>query len=82
MGLKVESSKSDFKLFVKSSIWIDIVQTLKDRIDLTRDQLETCFDYDEIRRLQGKIEELRYFLLLPDGIVQELTETKGNSDVD
>ena len=52
--------------FKESEIWLDIKDVLEQRLKAVRDGLEQAKDYDELCRLQGASDQLRFLLTLPD----------------
>ena len=52
--------------FKESEIWLDIKDVLEQRLRSVRDGLEQAKDYDELCRLQGASDQIRFLLTLPD----------------
>lgn len=74
---EITFTKEHIRSFQEHVIWQEIVATLLERIEIHRGELEnTSFsDLSEIAKLQGAIEEIKYFLALPDIMSNEPEQT-------
>lgn len=57
-----------------SSGWLDIKSTLEGKLKNLRDSLEVLIEIDAIARTQGRIEEIRIMLDLPDIIKETIID--------
>ena len=75
MSEEITFTKEHVRSFQEHVIWREIVKTLEERIEIHRSELEvTPFsDLSEIAKLQGEIMEIKYFLALPDIMLEEQT---------
>lgn len=62
--------------FQSNEVWSEIRDILLKRIEVQRGEIETAFDIEEIRKLQGAISELRFVLGLPEMVLDEVSEEK------
>lgn len=78
----MQATKVNFIEFLSSNVWKDIKHIVALRLSECRDMLEGGVDADigRIRVEQGRAEELRYILSLPDSIVEEW-ETLNEEEV-
>jgi len=71
----------DIRSFINSSMWRYISDTLKYRINAARDDLEDQnLGIDTIRVHQGRLEELRFLLDLPDFIIDNYDNLRAELD--
>lgn len=79
---EVTFTKAHVRGFKEHVIWQEIVATLEERIELHRSELElTSFsDLNEIAKLQGAIAEIKYFLALPDMMLDEPTTKEDKEE--
>ena len=54
--------------------WLDIQDTLEGKLKNLRDSLEVLIEIDSIARTQGRIEEIRIMLDLPDIIKETIID--------
>lgn len=80
---------SDFKataiaheLHKDSLVWQDCVTEINAWLEQARDELESVDDINEFRRLQGVAKACRRFLLLPEMLVDAITEEPVLEDED
>lgn len=66
----VSSSVVELKHFKESVIFVDFTELVEDRMLLLARALEEEESTDEIRKLQGALQELRRFLVWPDILIQ------------
>ena len=78
----------ELKSFKKNKVWMIIEDTLKERLELTRNDLErspvsnvetfssegTLMKVRGVNHLQGSAEEIRYILALPDILIYDKEE--------
>lgn len=66
-------AKAHVRDFQEHVIWQEIVATLEERIEVHRRELEivSFADTNEVSKLQGAIMEIKYFLILPDRMLEE-----------
>ena len=65
MSIKVKSAVA-WEKFEKSEIWLDIKEVLTQRLESVRDGLEQEKDFDNLCRLQGSSDQLRFLITLPE----------------
>ena len=65
MSIKVKSAVAWDK-FEESEIWLDIKEVLNKRLESVRDGLEQEKDFDNLCRLQGASDQLRFLITLPE----------------
>ena len=70
------ASLSQYHAFRESVVWVDITNEVNSWLEDIRNQLEQVDNTEELRRFQGIAEACRYFLQLPDEIINIL-ETRG-----
>ena len=61
----LRATPGDYDRFVKSTIWYDISETVKDRVEYLQAQFLTATDAAEIRNLQGQMKAWKEMLGLP-----------------
>ena len=76
----MRSSESGVREFKSEGTWLDIRDIIDSRIKSVRDLLENEKEMDVIRFHQGRINEMRVLLDLPDIILEELKDNKGVKD--
>ena len=59
----------------KAEIWRDFKDVLEQRLEDVRDGLEQTRDYDELCRLQGASDQIRFLLNLPNISINNLGES-------
>ena len=69
------NSVDTWERFKKSEIWLDMKDVLEQRLEQVRDGLEQTRDYDELCRLQGASDQIRFLLNLPDISINNLGES-------
>lgn len=72
-------SLSQYSEFRDSVIWLDITNEVTAWLEDVRNQLEQVENTEELRRFQGIAEACRYFLQLPEQIMNSL-EVRGETD--
>ena len=70
------ASLSQYHEFRDSVVWLDITNEVTAWLEDVRNQLENVEDTEELRRFQGIAEACRYFLQLPEQIINSL-EVRG-----
>ena len=70
------ASLSQYVEFRDSVVWLDITNEVNAWLEDVRNQLENVSDVEELRRFQGIAEACRYFLQLPEQIINTL-EVQG-----
>lgn len=68
--------------FVRSTVWREIEATLRERLELVRDDFEKP-EFAEVRtvaRLQGEAATLRYVIGLPEKMREETSQEKEDED--
>jgi hypothetical protein len=72
------TSKTQVEQFIASGTWKFVVETIKQAIEMYREQLETVVSIDDLRVTQGRLSCLHELLSLPDKITEQLTEEMEN----
>jgi len=69
----MRSTKANFVEFISGNVWKDMKNIIALRLSECRDMLEAGIDADinRIRVEQGRAEEMRYILSLPDNIIED-----------
>lgn len=73
------ASLSQYAEFRDSVVWLDITNEVSAWLEDVRNQLENVSDVEELRRFQGIAEACRYFLQLPEQIINSL-EVRSETD--
>jgi hypothetical protein len=76
---EIYGTLSQYHDFLDSVIWRDILNEVNAWLQDARNQLEAVQDFAEMRRFQGISEACRYFLQLPQQII-ETFESRSNTD--
>ena len=77
----MKATKQQVKDFVEGFVWQDIKEILEDWIDGIKTEVFAADDIDEVRRYQGRMEALEYFLALPSTLIEALEfEEKERED--
>ena len=72
---------SDIEKLKENRAWKELVITIEDRLKLTTEQLIVAGKIDKVRKCQGAIEELKFFLQLPRLIEEDLiNNNQGDSN--
>lgn len=74
------ASLSQYHEFRDSLVWLDITNEVTAWLEDVRNQLEQVSGVEELRRFQGIAEACRYFLQLPEQIINSLEITDGGRD--
>lgn len=61
----LRSSGGDFDRFMNSTIWFDMQQLVKDRVELLQNEFISTKDVDQIRNIQGQMKAWKEMLGLP-----------------
>lgn len=61
----LRASGPDFDRFVNSTIWYDMQNLIKDRVEYLQAQMLTSTQFDEMRNLQGQMTAWKEMLGLP-----------------
>lgn len=69
-----EYSEEQLKNFIKDIVWKEIIKTLEERLDGFYSDLDYVSSIDELRKIQGSISEIKYFIDLPDMMLTEIQE--------
>ena len=72
--VQLYSNKRGVEEFKRSSVWKDLKEILTDRISAIRDSLEIEADENLIKWHQGRVQELRVMLDLPDIIIESIID--------
>ncbi len=82
-------SKQDLAVFLSSSVWADIKEIINGRIDKVKDDLllydkevDVFKDMREVSYNRGRIEELRFLLLLPEFLFNQFDLLKEEEEGD
>jgi hypothetical protein len=75
------STQRQVEDFKRTSVWKDLKEILTDRITAIRDSLEIETDENLIKWHQGRVQELRVMLDLPDIIIESI-EDDNSRDVE
>lgn len=82
----LRSSGPDFDRFIKSTIWYDMQETIKDRINVLQKRFLEQTDMGDIRNLQGQMAAWHEILGLPSYLKAcahaEQSETEKQSELD
>ena len=73
------SNKRGVEDFKRSSVWKDLKEILTDRISAIRDSLEIETDENLIKWHQGRVQELRVMLDLPDIIIESIVDDNSRN---
>lgn len=74
------SSAYHLREFLNDSVWKDISAEIEAVIGNARTNLEVINNMTEIARFQGRIEALRYILMLPESILDHLESLKREDE--
>lgn len=74
------ASMTQFKAFIDSPVWEDMKREVSEWLNDIRNQLEETTDIEISRRLQGNAEACRYFLSLPEALIESLEERYGRTN--
>jgi len=80
MEEEMYSSKREVQDFTISNTWKDITEIVQDRIKSVRDQLENEIEMDLIKFHQGRVQECRVFLDLPEIILEGFEDEKQRKE--
>ena len=84
-------SDEDFEFFINSPVWRCMKECLKERINITVDDLEAAPKEDTfvsldngkgvtmlsgVQKFQGALGELRYLIALPQGLKEDLNDLR------
>tara|TARA_R110002020_G_scaffold402938_1_gene613072 strand:- start:312 stop:557 length:246 start_codon:yes stop_codon:yes gene_type:complete len=75
----VHSTQRQVEDFKRSSVWKDLAEILTDRISAIRDSLEIETDENLIKWHQGRVQELRVMLDLPDIIIESIVDDNSRN---
>ena len=75
----VYSTKREVEDFKRSNAWRDLSEILAARIEAVRDGLETETDDNLIKFHQGRVQELRVMLDLPDIIIESIEDDNARN---
>ena len=78
----MHSSKRQVQDFTISNTWKDINEIVMDRIKAIRDQLENEVEMDPIKFHQGRVQECRVFMDLPEIILEGFEDEKQRKEYD
>lgn len=78
----MHSSKRQVQDFTISNTWKDINEIVMDRIKAIRDQLENEVEMDLIKFHQGRVQECRVFMDLPEIILEGFEDEKQRKEYD
>lgn len=65
------------KRFSRNKVWKYFVSYMEARLEAARDELEMCTSVEEMRLWQGKVEELRNLISLPELTMDALATTEA-----
>lgn len=77
--VQLYSNKRGVEDFKRSSVWKDLKEILTDRISAIRDSLEIETDENLIKWHQGRVQELRVMLDLPDIIIESIVDDNSRN---
>lgn len=69
---ELNASLAQYNEFLHSFVWLDITSEVATWLEDVRNQLEQADTIEELRRFQGIAEACRYFLALPEEIINTL----------
>tara|TARA_R110000824_G_scaffold77767_4_gene196586 strand:- start:7983 stop:8231 length:249 start_codon:yes stop_codon:yes gene_type:complete len=72
----MHSTQREVEDFKRSHVWRDLKEILVGRVSSLRDTLEIETDESLIRWHQGRVQELRVMLDLPDIIIESIIDEK------
>ena len=75
----MHSTQRQVEDFKRSSVWKDLAEILTDRISAIRDSLEIETDENLIKWHQGRVQELRVMLDLPDIIIESIVDDNSRN---
>ena len=76
----MRSSRKMLEEFVKSAIWLDIKETLDDWVKGIKTDVFKSEDIMDVRRWEGRLEAVEYFLALPQTLMNSLEYEEGPKD--
>lgn len=76
----MRSSRKMLEEFVKSAIWLDIKETLDDWIEGIKTDVFKSEDIMDVRRWEGRLEAVEYFLALPQTLMNSIEYEEGPKD--
>lgn len=76
----MRSSRRMIEEFLEGAVWADIKDVLDDWVDGIKVDVFKADDIDEVRRYQGRVEALEYFLVLPQSLINSLEYEEGSKD--
>lgn len=75
MDEDILASLHDYREFLESNVWKDLKSVLEERIEAYRDELERA-PVENVVPIQSGIEELRFFVSLPEETMKRLEQNK------
>lgn len=66
----LRSGPGEFDRFINSSIWYDMLNLIKDRLDLLQDEFLAAGGIDEIKNIQGQMKAWKEMTKLPSYLKQ------------
>lgn len=78
IGLR--ATMEQLRSFLGSPVWADMKEEVMTWLNDIRNQLEETTNIEISRRLQGNAEACRYFLSLPDSLIEAMENTYGRTD--
>ena len=76
----MRSSQKMFEEFLKSAVWMDIEEAIRDWIEGVKGDALAAPDIDEVRRCQGRAEAMQYVLGLPQSLMEAAQYEEGLKD--
>lgn len=74
---QLNASLAQYNEFLHSFVWLDIASEVNIWLEDVRNQLENVADVEELRRYQGIAEACRYFLALPEEIINTIESRRS-----
>ena len=76
----MRSTRKQWEDFQETSLWHDMQETLEDWVDGIKTEVFAADSMDEVRKYQGRVEALQYFLILPQTIIESFEHEEGIKD--
>lgn len=76
----MRATKQQWDDFIDGFLWSDMKEVLEDWVEGIKADVFSADNMDEVRKYQGRMEALQYFLALPQTILESL-EHEENSNV-
>lgn len=76
----LRTSGPEFDRFIKSSIWYDMHETMKDRVEILQDLFLQASDMGTIKNIQGQIVAWKEMMKLPSYLKQCAHQEQSNKE--